>query len=256
MSGGWEELADGVHQRSYESWNLNVGLVIGEERALVVDTRATPGEGRDLRDHVRELTDLDLVVVNSHAHRDHCSGNGAFPGTRMLAHPDAVASMRADGVAAGVPGETVSSSALVDLGGRSVSVGFHGRGHTGGDLVAEALGTGVVFAGDLVRGDRASWYGDAYPIEWPATLARMLLVHETATAWVPGHGPVMGRADLRQQAALLGEVAGMITQGWHAGAEPSDTAALLPLTPCNALHAAVRGYHELAVGRRVHTRAR
>ena len=264
MTTGWRKLADGVYQRSFESWNLNVGLVIGEQRALVVDTRATPREGRELNELVRELTELELVVVNTHAHPDHCWGNEAFPEARTLAHPVAMERMHAnppevdvapEGVSPKevrsstsfvIPVESVPVSDLVDLGGRSVAVNFHGRGHTGGDLVVEALGTGVAFAGDLIRQDQASWYGDAYPLEWPATLAHMLQYRTTATTWVPGHGLPMSDEEVRTQGALLDEVSGIITHAWYARADSVDTAALLPLAPGNARHAATRGYQELA----------
>ncbi|HET6166660.1 MAG TPA: MBL fold metallo-hydrolase, partial [Marmoricola sp.] len=134
----WSELAPGVHERSFASWNLNVGVVVGEEKALVVDTRSTPREGRELLAHVRELTDLELLVVNTHAHPDHCRGNEAFAGSRVLAHPVALEAMRSGRFArrpapvAHRPSpvasaqDQVSTSRLLDLGGRRVAVHFHG----------------------------------------------------------------------------------------------------------------------------------
>lgn len=46
---------------------LNTGLVVGLERAMVIDTGCGPGQGREILDAVREKTDLPLVVVNFHA---------------------------------------------------------------------------------------------------------------------------------------------------------------------------------------------
>lgn len=50
-------------------------LVAGQERALLVDTGWGTG---DLAAHVATLTSLPVLVVNTHGHRDHTSGNGQF----------------------------------------------------------------------------------------------------------------------------------------------------------------------------------
>lgn len=50
-------------------------LVIGRERALLFDTGLGIG---DIRAVLDELTDLDVVVLNSHTHYDHVGGNYQF----------------------------------------------------------------------------------------------------------------------------------------------------------------------------------
>ena len=50
-------------------------LVLGRDRALVFDTCAGI---EDLRGAVREITDLPLLVINSHGHFDHIGGNSLF----------------------------------------------------------------------------------------------------------------------------------------------------------------------------------
>lgn len=59
-------------------------LVLGEEQALVFDT----GTGvDDLYKAVRKITDLPLLVINSHGHFDHIGGNCQFE-TVYLAEAD------------------------------------------------------------------------------------------------------------------------------------------------------------------------
>ena len=50
-------------------------LVVGSERALLFDTGLGIG---DMRRLVEELTDREIVVLNSHTHYDHVGGNHAF----------------------------------------------------------------------------------------------------------------------------------------------------------------------------------
>ncbi len=50
-------------------------LIVGENRALMFDTGLGIG---DIRSVVDELTDLEVIVLNSHTHYDHIGGNHQF----------------------------------------------------------------------------------------------------------------------------------------------------------------------------------
>ena len=50
-------------------------LVIGEKQALLIDTAYGIG---DLKNEIEALTNLPLLVINSHGHMDHCGGNYQF----------------------------------------------------------------------------------------------------------------------------------------------------------------------------------
>ena len=75
---------------------MNSGLVLGTQRALVIDTGAGPRQGREILTAVRELTELPLTVVNTHAHYDHYMGNAVFTragATEFWAHKACAAAM-------------------------------------------------------------------------------------------------------------------------------------------------------------------
>ncbi len=81
----WDEVGAGVFRRRYrESFDVNCGLVLGDDEALLVDTRCHEDEGSQLREEVGRLTSLPVrVVVNTHAHFDHCFGNAVFVGADL-----------------------------------------------------------------------------------------------------------------------------------------------------------------------------
>lgn len=48
MGSDWAEVGERVYVRRHDSWDLNVGLIVGDDGCLVVDTRASRREGREL----------------------------------------------------------------------------------------------------------------------------------------------------------------------------------------------------------------
>ena len=232
------ELGAGVFVVRHESLDLNVGLVLGDERCLVVDTRSSDREATELIATARRLTGLPFVVVNTHAHFDHAFGNATFAGIQphleiwahvgarelLAGQPDrrrreAVEWLRgaqetdlADEVArvrvlppTHVVGPEAGSATLLDLGGRHVRLLAPGPGHTDHDLVVEVPDAGVTFAGDLVEQGAPPAFEDAWVLDWPQTLSG-LLGRLPATV-VPGHGDVVDAEFVEHQRDDLAEVA-------------------------------------------------
>jgi glyoxylase-like metal-dependent hydrolase (beta-lactamase superfamily II) len=227
MSLPFEELADGVFRRRYPSLDLNVGVVLGGDGVVVIDTRASHSEGDELARELQGLTRLPVRwVINTHWHWDHVFGNAAFAGAEVWGHvvnpsrmidgheeakADAVAwlgeQVRADvdAVEVVVPSVLVSTQAALDTGGRTVAMAWLGRGHTDGDLVVAVKGTDVVFAGDLIEDGGPPNYGDSYPFAWPSTVAAM--TDRFGGRFVPGHGEVMDVVAVTAQGDELAAVA-------------------------------------------------
>lgn len=59
-------------------------LIIGKEKAFLVDTGCGIG---NIRKAVEEVTDLPVMVVNTHSDNDHIAGNHLFDEVAMLDHP-------------------------------------------------------------------------------------------------------------------------------------------------------------------------
>ena len=208
----WAEIGDRTWVRRYDEWDLNVGLVVGAEGALVIDTRATTEEAEQLREHIRELTDAPVKwVVNTHAHFDHVVGNSVFTDATVYLHENAAAEED-------LSGTTFSVAKVIELGDRRVELLHLGTGHTSGDTVAVVPDVDVVFVGDLVEESAPPSYGDdSFPLEWPDTLGRVLGILSENTKVVPGHGAVVDVEFVRNQADDLGTVANTISGLHHAG---------------------------------------
>lgn len=230
----WREVAPGVHVRRHEELNLNCGLVVGEQRALVIDTRSFHAQGRELLESVRAITDREIVVVNTHAHYDHCFGNAAFRDSQIYAHSGAADDLRRTGehqrrqvvehlrgtdrdhLARDVedteivlPFYLVEDDTVLDLGDRTAALLYAGRGHTNHDLAVAVPDAGVVFAGDLVEEGADPAMEDAYPMEWAPTLDALMdkPAAELSDTWVPGHGKVVDRAFVEAQSEQLAGLA-------------------------------------------------
>lgn len=230
MDGRWVEVGDGVLARRYVELDLTVGLVLGGERALVVDTRGDERQGAELAAAVRVVTALPLTVAITHAHFDHCFGTGALAPVAVHALPRCravlaatAAAQRAEWVARyRERGDTATADALaatvpplpdaaaptaLDLGGRSVELLHLGRGHTDHDLVVHVPDARAVFAGDLVEQGAPPDLGDAVVEEWPHTLDALLRLAPRVV--VPGHGEPVDAEFVDGQRAELARVAAL-----------------------------------------------
>jgi glyoxylase-like metal-dependent hydrolase (beta-lactamase superfamily II) len=264
----WRELDHGVYVRSYAAQALNVGLVIGDTRCLVVDTRSSHVQGAELAAAVRELTPLPWVVVNTHAHWDHCFGNRRFLPTELWGHRRCAEVLamygdlqrriitrhaRAEGemtfadeldeVVVTPPDHTLDECAELDLGDRVVELRHLGRGHTDNDVVIVPDGTEVCFAGDLVEEGAPPEYSDSFPLDWPSTLQRLL--DRALGTVVPGHGEVVDLAFVREQTETVARVAALARQAHADGRQVTEAAGALPLPRPVAELALARAYRQL-----------
>ncbi|WP_214371293.1 MBL fold metallo-hydrolase [Pseudonocardia sp. H11422] len=230
--GRWVEVGDGVLVRRHAELDLTTGLVLGSDRALVIDTRGDERQGAELAAAVRAVTTLPVEVVLTHAHFDHCFGTTAFLPCPVHAHAACRTSIAAtadaqrtewaayyrehgdpstaDALARTsppLPDHAVDPVSALDLGGRTVELRHLGRGHTDHDVVVHVADAAVVFAGDLAEQGAPPDFGDAFPQEWPHTVTALLALRPRVV--VPGHGEPMSVHDVAEQRDALAEIAGL-----------------------------------------------
>ncbi len=243
----FDELADGVFRRRYESLDLNVGVVISDNGVLVVDTRASHIEADELMEEIRTLTRLPVRwVVDTHWHWDHTFGNARFPDAEIWGHVlcrqgliehgegmkvDAASwlpDQRADfeEVVITPPTEVFTVSAVIDMGSKRAHLSYHGLGHTDADIAIAVEDHDVLFLGDLVEQGAPPSFSDSYPISWPATLRSATGAGSSLV--VPGHGDTMDRVAVSGQLEELEQVAALARRCLVEGLPPSEATGLGP----------------------------
>jgi glyoxylase-like metal-dependent hydrolase (beta-lactamase superfamily II) len=274
MGNLWTEVAERCFVRRYDPFDVSCGVVVGGEGLLVVDSRMSTEQGRQLASDVRTLSAAPVrAVLNTHLHFDHTYGNRAlreaWPEVPIAAHesvPDALLADEArikgkyaaddgdpyrDEVLATelVPPDTLFASVWsIDLGDRYVEAVHPGRGHTEGDVVVRVPDVDLVYAGDLVEESGPPVYGpDSWPLEWPQTVELLVGLLSGSSVVVPGHGAPVDKDFVLGQRVDLADIAGQI-QALAADGVPVEDAprrGSWPFPGADLVEAVRRGYAQL-----------
>lgn len=265
----WAEVGDRCFARRYEPYDVTVGVVVGDDGLLVIDTLSGPAQAAQLRADLADLSDRPVRwVVNTHWHFDHCFGNSEFGDATVYGHETVPAALaaRADDVRREVsaqapelaaelaavtvvpPDAVLASVRMVDIGGRMVELAHPGRGHTDGDLIVRVPDADVLYAGDLVEESGPPAYGDdCFPLEWPSALDFVSGLLTDHTAVMPGHGAVVDTEFVRAQRDDIARIGDTIRQLVESGVSvaTAPTAATWPIPVEQLGHAIERGYAAL-----------
>jgi glyoxylase-like metal-dependent hydrolase (beta-lactamase superfamily II) len=175
-----------ISESSYRIENDMVRAVLftGTEEALLVDTGF--GKDGDISQVVSELTDLPVVLVNTHADDDHTGGNEHFE-TAYL-HP-AEFSYYAKGPAKQATALPIWEGDIIDLGGRSFEVVLL-PGHTPGSIALLDRENKILVGGDSVTVSPVFMFGSIRNIyAFIASMDKLLAIRDDIGTVYPSHGP-------------------------------------------------------------------
>jgi glyoxylase-like metal-dependent hydrolase (beta-lactamase superfamily II) len=202
----------------------NVGLVVGDDATLIVDTGLGERNGAIALAEARKLSDnVQFYLTATHFHPEHDLGATAFPGSaRMLRWHRQQAEVNAVGAATierfksfspvvsrlleGArfrPVDTLFDDELtLDLGGVKVRLKGVGPNHTLGDTVMFVEGDRVLFTGDTVMGVFPAVNASSGSIDkWLANLAEYAALSPAVV--VPAHGRLGDAALVRRYEQYL-----------------------------------------------------
>jgi len=195
----------------------NVGIVLGDRDALVVDTGMGPRNGERVLGHARELAaGRRLLLTITHFHPEHGFGAQVFTGDAAIVYNrsqlvelhakgaaytemfrgfgEAVAA-ELEGVELVEPDITYDGEADLDLGGRTVQLRTYGLAHTRGEQVVFLPEERILFTGDLAETRQFPIFPYFPPDDvdvdggrWIDVLAQLEALGPEIV--VPGHGEV------------------------------------------------------------------
>jgi glyoxylase-like metal-dependent hydrolase (beta-lactamase superfamily II) len=214
-----------VFSKRYASLDLNIGLVVCPDGLLLVDTRATRAQARQLKEDIREVSRLPVPDAAIWGHAQ-CGPTLTENAERMRGEVKRMAPHHAadlDEVTIVPPHHTFTDEITIAFGGRTVQLRHFGPAHTDNDTVVIVPDADVVFAGDLVEESAPPGFGDSYPFQWPAVDRALASI--AGGVVVPGHGAPVDAAFVLAQAEELAEVARVASDRNAAGMTPEQAAA-------------------------------
>ena len=200
----------------------NSGVFVMANGVAVVDTK-NPGWGTPLLAKIKELTPKPVtLIINTHTHGDHVSGNVEFPATvDVVTHQNTAANMKKMAPVAGfpppekptpsifeqnqgrgLPKRTFNDRMTIGSGADQIDLHYFGRGHTDGDAWVLFPALRVVHAGDIFASNTGLPLLDTNNggsgVAIPDTLSKAhAALSKSADQIITGHSTVLTMNDLR-----------------------------------------------------------
>ena len=210
-----KEIASGVflHYGNQQQINpdnqgdiANIGFIVGDESVAVIDTGGSRPVGENLKNAIRNITDLPIrYVILTHAHPDHIFGVKAFESenSEIVGHRNLDNSLVQRGqfyrdrfISDGFKKqdlELLPQTVFVDgqmnleLGNRQIRLIAAQTSHTNNDLMVFDELTKTLWTGDILFRERVPVI-DGNVTGWLSTIDQ--LAADDIDLIVPGHGPV------------------------------------------------------------------
>lgn len=207
-----ERVADNVYSFQSSMYaQVNAGVVVGPDMAVVIDTLAFPEETLAMRQYIEQELRIPIrYLINTHYHADHSWGNYLFPRAKIISHTLCYEKLRDEGIPSLENAkkdnsifrntEIVLPDITFDEGEMGLQVGkknlriFHLPGHSDDNIAL------------LVEEDRVLFSGDTFmPVPFIAdgniddTINSMRMVAKMGLEnIVQGHGDIILRGEIEQ----------------------------------------------------------
>ena len=176
------------------TYNIEDGMVrffvlIGSEKAAVIDSGMNVPDAKDI---AKSITDLPLIMINTHADPDHISGNGAFE--ELYMSPNEESNLRDNnGKGRIIP---VHEGDIIDLGDRPLKI-IDIPGHTPGSIAILDEKNRVLISGDSVQNGPIFMFGDKRDINlYIESLVHLKEYDGTYDEIYPSHGSLPEKPEL------------------------------------------------------------
>jgi len=213
----------------------NTAVFVTANGVTVVDAK-NPGWGAPILAKIKELTPKPVtMLINTHTHGDHVSGNVEFPASvEVVAQVNTKANMEKMPIFkehnnAGMAKRTFTDKLTIGKGADQVDLYYFGPGHTNGDAFVvfpahRIMHSGDIFANKGVPLIDSNNGGSMRQIG--ETLAKAHAGIPNVDAIINGHTPAQTTwADLKEFSDFNKELAAWMQAGLKAGKTPEQLAA-------------------------------
>ena len=177
----------------------NTSAFITTNGVVLVDAK-NPGWGQPILDKVKTLTDKPVtMLINSHTHGDHVSGNVEFPtSVDIITHQNTKTNMEKMDIfkknaGRGLPKRTFTDRMTIGSGANQIDLYYFGPWHTNGDAVVVFPSLRVAHFADLFAGKNAPFMdgtNGGSGVQYPQTLANAISTIKNVDTIVNGHTPM------------------------------------------------------------------
>lgn len=230
-----------------QGYMVNSTVIIGDQGVILVDTGATDEVGQHLAKTIAKLTPKPVThIINTHHHGDHTLGNIAFPGAQVISSAQCKAMVEKTGyewkgtmetligrkfpntkpVPASVTYPDLSRTDIT-LQGVKMTLWVPKGSHTVGDAMVYLPEDKVLVGGDILVNTLTPNLRDGNLANWIATLDEVKQFD--AKAIVPGHGPLMTQADVKNLHDMMAAFYAGVEAGYKKGLTDSEIRKTLDL---------------------------
>lgn len=173
-----------------------IGWMASPEGVVIIDTQF-PEQSGHLAEELQKINNKPFdLVINTHHHGDHSSGNSMLAGVsnRILAHENSkknqekVATERNQEVV--LPDDVFQTMREEKIGNEMLKLYYFGPGHTDGDAITHFENSNIVHMGDLVFNRRFPYIdksAGAMIGNWISVLDKTLSTFDSETQYIFGH---------------------------------------------------------------------
>ena len=211
----------------------NSAVFVMTNGVTVVDAK-NPGWGAPILAKIKELTPKPVtMLINTHTHGDHVSGNVEFPATvDVVVQENTKANMEKMDIFKknenrGMAKRTFKDKMTIGSGADQIDLMYFGRAHTNGDAWVIFPSLRVVHAGDAFSGKNipiidANNGGSG--VEYPETLTKAHAGIKNVDTIITGHSTQMTMNDLREYADFNRDFLNAVREAKKAGKTVDDLA--------------------------------
>jgi cyclase len=212
----------------------NVAVFLTAGGVTVVDAK-NPGWGKPILDKIKTITDKPVtMLINTHTHGDHVSGNVEFPATvDVIAQENTKANMEKMPIFkehnnAGMAKRTFKTKMTIGKGADRIDLYYFGRGHTNGDAFVVFPAMRIMHSGDIFASKSVPLIDEGNGgsmMEISGTLLKAYNGIKNVDTIINGHTPAQTKfADLKEYSEFNRDLAAWMQSELKAGKTPEQAA--------------------------------